>query len=131
MKTAEKKKENVTPFDVADYLDSDEMIAGYLVEMLEENDPRLFLKAVGHAMRAKGVAEIAEKTGLAREGLYRAFQPGRKPQFETVWKVLAALGVRFGVVQPKSTRKPRRTIKATGTRGRKTAKGRKRQPVAV
>jgi probable addiction module antidote protein len=83
----------VTPFDAADYLDSPEMIAAYLTEAFESEDPALIAKAIGTVARAQGMTDVAEKTGLSRENLYRALGGDAKPEFATVLKVLHALGI--------------------------------------
>ncbi len=60
-------------WDAADYLKSDKDMAAYLEAALEENDPTLFTAALGDVARAKGMSEIARKTGLgAREPLQGA-----------------------------------------------------------
>ena len=82
-----------TAFDVADYLDSPEMIAAYLTEALGSEDPALIVKAIGAVARARGMTDIAEKSGLSRENLYRALGGDAKPEFATVLKVLHALGI--------------------------------------
>ncbi|MDR6661974.1 putative addiction module antidote protein [Tardiphaga robiniae] len=83
----------VTPFDAADYLDSPEIIAAYLTEAFESEDPALIAKAIGAVARAQGMTDVAEKTGLSRENLYRALGGDAKPEFATVLKVLHALGI--------------------------------------
>lgn len=83
----------ITEFDVADYLDSEEMIAEYLSQVLAEGDTEELLQAIGHVAKARGMAQIARDTGLGRESLYKAFAPGAKPRFDTVLKVMHALGV--------------------------------------
>ena len=88
---------NVTEFDVSEYLDSEELIAEYLSAALEEENPDVFLAAIGHVAKARGMSEIAMKTGLGRESLYKAFSPGAKPRYETVQKVLSGLGVKVHV----------------------------------
>ena len=86
-------KPGITEFDLADYLDSDEMIAEYLSQVLSEGDTDELLQAIGHVAKARGMAQIAKDTGLGRESLYKAFAPGAKPRFDTVLKVMGALGV--------------------------------------
>jgi probable addiction module antidote protein len=83
-----------TIFDVADYLDSEEMIAGFLAAAAEDPNPEVLLYAIGAVARARGMAKIASETGLGRESLYKTFAPGAHPRFETVQRVLKALGVR-------------------------------------
>jgi probable addiction module antidote protein len=82
-----------TDFDAASYLDSEEMIAEYLNQALASGDTDLLLSAIGDVAKARGMAQIARDTGLGRESLYKAFTVGAKPRFDTVLKVLRALGV--------------------------------------
>lgn len=87
------------PFDSSSYLDSEEAINAYLNEILSENDPDLFLMAIGNIAKARGIAKVAADSGLGRESLYKAFAPGAKPRYDTVYKVIQALGIRFTVGQ--------------------------------
>lgn len=84
---------NFTPFDVADYLDNEETIAAYLTSALEDPDPDAFLVAVKAVARARGMTQLAKDSGLGRESLYKALAPGSKPRYETVMRVVRALGV--------------------------------------
>ena len=95
---------NVTPFDVSDYLDNEELIAEYLTVALEDSDPDAFLAAVNDVAKARGLSTVAAVAGLGRESLYKTLRPGAKPRFETVRRLLDALGVKLGVepVQHKS-----------------------------
>ncbi len=79
-------------FDIADYLDSNEMIAEYLNEVLEEGGEAEIVNAIGNVAKAIGMTKIAEKTGLSRPSLYKALSDGAKPQFSTIMKVLKAIG---------------------------------------
>ena len=90
--------ENFAPFDIADYLDNDDVIAEYLTAAAEDANPDVFLAALGDVARARGMARIANDSGLGRESLYKALSPGSHPRFETVNAVLRALGVKFAVV---------------------------------
>lgn len=89
----------VSKFDIADYLDNKEMIAEYLNTVLEEGDNDDIINAIGHIAKALGMTKIAEETGLSRTSLYKALSEGSKPQFETIMKVLKAIG---GQLQVKS-----------------------------
>jgi probable addiction module antidote protein len=80
-------------FDAADYLDSEEVIAEYLNVALESEHPDLFLQAIADVAKARGMAQLAKDTGLGRESLYKALAPGAKPRYDTVLKVIRALGV--------------------------------------
>ncbi len=82
-----------TPFDAADYLDNDETIAAYLTAALEDEDPNIFLVAVKDVARARGMTQFAKDTGLGRESLYKALAPGAKPRYDTLLKVVRALGI--------------------------------------
>ena len=90
-------KETITAFDASAYLDSEEAIAEYLTAALEDDDPALFLAAVGDVAKARGMMQIARDAGLGRESLYKALAPGAKPRYDTVLKVLPALGGRLTV----------------------------------
>ena len=88
-------KHAVTEFDPAAYLDNEEVIAEYLSQVLEDGDTDELIAAIGHVAKARGMTQIANDTGLGRESLYKAFAPGSKPRFDTVMKVLKALGVKL------------------------------------
>lgn len=83
---------NTTKFDIADYLDSKEMIAEYLNIVLEEGNDADVINAIGHVAKAIGMTKIAEETGMSRPSLYKALSDGAKPQFATIMKVLKAIG---------------------------------------
>lgn len=91
------KKLKTLPFDAAEFLDSDEAIAAYLTEALAADDAAHFQEALQTVARARGMAGIAEASGLGRESLYKALKPGAQPRFETVQRVLGALGVSLAV----------------------------------
>lgn len=82
-------------FDAAEFLDSEEAIAAYLSAVMEENDPDLLLAALGDIARARGMAKLAEDSGLNRESLYKALRPGAKPRFDTVFRIMAALNIKI------------------------------------
>ena len=79
-------------FDIADYLDSNEMIVEYLNAVLEEGNDAYIVIAIGHIAKAIGMTKIAEETGMSRPSLYKALSEGAKPQFSTIMKVLKAIG---------------------------------------
>lgn len=86
---------NLREFDVANYLDSKEMIAEYLTQVLKDGDLDELLSAIGDVAKAKGMTQIAKETGLGRESLYKSFASGSKPKFDTVVKVLDSLGIKL------------------------------------
>ena len=83
---------NTSKFDIADYLDNNEMIAEYLNTVLEEGNDSDIIVAIGTVAKAIGMTKIAEETGLSRPSLYKALSDGSKPQFATIMKVLKAVG---------------------------------------
>jgi probable addiction module antidote protein len=87
----------LAPFDSADYLDSDEVMAEYLQACLEDSNPDVFLSALADVAKAKGMAEIARASGLGRESLYKALSAGAHPRHETILKVIHALGLKMTV----------------------------------
>ena len=93
----------ISRFDAAEYLDSEEVIAEYLNAALEDENPSVFLAAVGDVAKARGMTQLARDAGLGRESLYKALTPGAKPRYDTVLKVIRALGVELHAT-PMTTR---------------------------
>ncbi len=85
----------LTTFDVSQYLDSKEMIAEYLTQVLQDGEMNELLEAIGNIAKAKGMSQIAKDTGLGRESLYKTFSADSKPRFETIMKVLDSFGVKL------------------------------------
>ena len=83
------------PFDVAEYLDSAEAVAAYLEAAFEDGDPAFIADALGTVARAKGMTEVARKTGLSRESLYKALSAEGNPEFATILKVMRALDLKI------------------------------------
>ena len=50
-------------FDIADYLDSNEMIAEYLNAVLAEGNDSDVIIAIGHIAKSIGMTKIAQETG--------------------------------------------------------------------
>ena len=85
----------LAPFDAADYLDDEQTIAEYLTAALEDPNPDVFLTAVRDVARARGMTQLAKDSGLGRESLYKALSPGAKPRYDTVLKLVHALGIKL------------------------------------
>ena len=81
-----------TKFEISDYLYNPQVIASYLNTVLEEGNSDELIVALGHITKAIGMTKIAEKTGMSRPSLYKALSEGAKPHFETIHKVLKAIG---------------------------------------
>ena len=89
-------------FDPAEFLKDDADIAAYLSVVIEEGDAGELAHALGVAARARGMAQIAQETGIGREALYKALRADAQPRFDTIARVCKALGVKL-VVQPTHT----------------------------
>ena len=87
--------EKLLPFDMVALLDSDEMISEYLSQVLEDGDSDELIRALGYIAKAKGMTKVAKDSGLGRESLYKALSEGAKPRFDTVFKVIKALGIKL------------------------------------
>lgn len=85
------------PFDMANYLQSEEDIAEYLRQVLEEGDAALLAAALGDVARASNMAQLARDTGLSREGLYKALSADGNPSMATVMKLMKAMGLKLSV----------------------------------
>jgi len=87
----------IAPFDIADYLDTPEIMAEFLAACLEDENPEVFIAALSTVARAKGMTEVAKKSGLGRESLYKALSPGAHPRHETIRKIVEALDLKLTV----------------------------------
>lgn len=88
----------LTPFDVADFLETADDAIEYLKIVLEENDQAALLTALGDIARSKGMAEIAARTGLGRESLYKSLRADAQPRFDTIVRIINALGYKLTLV---------------------------------
>ncbi len=86
-----------TPFDVAEHLRTPEEMAAYLEACLEEahGNAASIARALGNIAREKGMSQVACDAGLSRESLYKALSGDRSPEFDTILKVMGALGLRL------------------------------------
>ena len=95
------KVESLPTFDPTEFLDSEESIAAYLTDIMEDGDAGLLAAALGDVARARGMSEIAKESGLSREALYKALRSDAHPRFETIARVCSALGLKLSV-QPRT-----------------------------
>lgn len=86
---------NVTPFDVSNYLDSEEMMAEYLKVALDDDDPEAFIDALGNVAKAKGMAQVAKDANLSRESIRKSWRSRSNDRQETIEKILKALNVKL------------------------------------
>ena len=83
---------DTSKFDMADYLDSNDMIAEYLNTVIEEGNDADIIHAIGNVAKAIGMTKIAQETGLSRPCLYKALFESAKLQLSTIIKILRAVG---------------------------------------
>ncbi len=105
-------KVKVSRFDAADYLTTPEDCAYFINDALETKDPAQIAQALGVLARAKGMREVAKKTGLSREGLYKILSDKGNPEIATILRVLQVLGVELVAQPAKTKRKPAASRKA-------------------
>ena len=88
-------KTKTTRYDVAEHLRTPEEMAAYLEACFEESkgDASFIAKALGDIAKAKGMTQVARDAGLSRESLYKALSGERTPGFDTILKVVQALGI--------------------------------------
>jgi len=91
------RKTKTTRYDVAEHLRTPEEMAAYLEACLEEakGDAAFIAKVLGDIARAKGMSQVARDSGLSRESLYKALSGAPSPDFDTVLKVVRALGIKL------------------------------------
>ncbi|MFK5926183.1 MAG: putative addiction module antidote protein [Desulfuromusa sp.] len=83
-------------FDIAEMLETEADIRGFLVEAAE-GTPEEFIHALNTAARAMGMTEVAKKAGVTRASLYKSLAENGNPNFKTISKVTEALGCKLKV----------------------------------
>ena len=94
-KLKNKKSQTLTVYDPAEDLTSEESIAIFMSEAFKTQDVAYIAHALGIVARAKGMAQIADQTGLSREQLYRSFSGRGNPTLKTTLAVMRALGIQL------------------------------------
>jgi probable addiction module antidote protein len=87
----------ISRFRVEDHLKSEEAIREFVIAAMEESTPEYFLSALGKAIKARGIALVAQRSGLSRQTLCETFALGAKPRYETFCKLVDALGLKLTV----------------------------------
>ena len=87
-----------TPYNPFDYLETKEEINEYLNTAFMDDDPRVFVVALGYLAKKKGIAQVAKETGLNRESLYKSLSGDGNPAFATIKKITKALGCELAVM---------------------------------
>lgn len=83
------------PFEASEYLTNEDTITEFLTASLEDPNPDVFLRALQEVAKARGMSQLARDAGMNRESLYKALAPGAKPRYDTVLKLVNALGVKL------------------------------------
>ncbi|MBS0452222.1 MAG: putative addiction module antidote protein [Proteobacteria bacterium] len=92
--------EKLTTYDPAEDLMTDEAVAAFMAEAFHTNDASYIAHALGVVARARGMAQIANETGLSREQLYRSFSENGNPTLKTTLAVMRALGIELTATVP-------------------------------
>lgn len=83
-------------FDSGAYLSADD-VPGFLAEALHDGDHRVLPLALRTAANVIGMAELARRTGLSRETLYRTLSERGNPRLDTLGAILTAFGLKLSV----------------------------------
>lgn len=84
-------------YEASRFLDSPQTISAYLAQSMVCHDPQVLMKALAEVAKAQGVNKVAEAAGVNRESLYKTLKGGSKTRYETVQKLMLALGVELTV----------------------------------
>lgn len=87
----------LTEYNAFDHLLNEDELSQYLTDAYEDEDPAVFVVALGHAIKHKGVAQVAEVAGLNRESLYKVINGNVQPKWDTIHRLMHALGVHLSV----------------------------------
>ena len=103
------------------------LAAAYLNAAVRENDPAAFLQALRNVVDANGgVAEIAARTDLNRQAIYRMLSENGNPELKSLQRLLEATGLGLNV---EVAAQERATYGATKKSKRKAGRKRK-QPAS-
>ncbi|AZF11748.1 Addiction module antidote protein [Pseudomonas sp. R2-37-08W] len=86
-------------YEASRFLDNPQAISAYLAQSMKSQDPHILMKALAEVAKAQGVNKVAEAAGVNRESLYKTLKGGSKTRYETIQKLMVALGVEL-TVQP-------------------------------
>ncbi|MBL6987405.1 MAG: putative addiction module antidote protein [Methylobacter sp.] len=89
--------ESLSTFDIAEHLQTDADIQAFLRETAKSGDSSDFIHALNIAARAKGMTEVAVQAGVTRASLYKSLAEDGNPRFETIAKIVEALGCKLVV----------------------------------
>lgn len=87
----------ITDYDTSEYLENEQDIIAYLNAIAEYDNPALMQAALGNVAKARGMTQIAKDAGVGRESLYKSLSKDGNPSFQTIAKVIHALGGRLTI----------------------------------
>lgn len=87
----------LTEYNPFDHLLREDEFSQYLTDAYEDEDPAVFVVALGHAIKHKGVAQVATAAGLNRESLYKVINGQVQPKWDTIHRLMRALGMHVSV----------------------------------
>lgn len=90
-------KTETKPYNPFDHLFTQEDMSDYLTQAFLDDDPAVFVTALGHVAKAKGITQLATDTGLNRESLYKALSGKTQPKWDTVQRIIKALNINLHI----------------------------------
>ncbi|MDP1771768.1 addiction module antidote protein [Methylobacter tundripaludum] len=84
-------KTETKPYNPFNHLLTEADMGEYLTQAFMDEDPDMFIIALGHIAKHKGIAQLASDTGLNRENLYKALSGKSQPKWDTVQRIIKAL----------------------------------------
>lgn len=88
---------NTSRFEASRFLDTPETISAFLAEAMKEHDPEVMMQAIAEVAKAQGVNRLAQNAGVNRESLYKALKGGTHVRYDTVMRLMLAVGVELTV----------------------------------
>jgi probable addiction module antidote protein len=86
-----------TAFNPMDFLQTDQEVAEYLMDAYQDEDPAVFIVALGHVVKSKGVTNVAKNAGVSRESLYKTLNGTVQPKWDTVHRLLRAMEIKLQI----------------------------------
>jgi probable addiction module antidote protein len=90
-------KTEIKPYSPFDHLLTDADMGDYLTQAFMDDDPAVFITALGHVAKHKGIAQLAAETGLNRESLYKTLSGKTQLKWGTVQRIIKALHITINV----------------------------------
>ena len=90
-------KTQIKPYSPFNHLLTDTDMGDYLTQAFMDDDPAVFMTALGHVAKHKGIAQLAAETGLNRESLYKTLSGKTQPKWGTVQRIIKALHITINV----------------------------------